>query len=107
MDLIPCQVDIESCSCTSFASNSLSLEPPSHVDHCANDKNVSSWGDVEAYDFIGVGLLLSHDCVVIAHLLVRINIFWVWIENMYRLVVGVQTFWWKDPLILNFKKRKK
>ena len=81
-----------------------------------------SWGDVESYDFLGVDYLLSHDTVqlgtflfkfkspyyvVIAHMLVRVNIWSNWIEIMCRLMVGAQLFWWKDPLILNFKKRKK
>ena len=82
-----------------------------------------SWGDIESYDFLGVDYLLSYDTVqlgtfllkfvspyyvVIVHLLVGFNTLWGWIVvNMYRLMVCVLRFWWKDPLILNFKKRKK
>ena len=96
---------------------------PPHVDHLKNDKNVLSWGDVESCDFLGIEHLLSHDTVrigpfllkfispyhvIVAHLLVGFNILWGWIVvNMYRLMVCVLRFWWKDPLILNFKKRKK
>ena len=122
VDVDSCQVTIEFCSFPSIVSNPLSLEPPPHVDHLVNDKNVLSWGDVESYDFLGIDHLLSHDkaqvglfllkfispyYVVLAHLLFRVNIWWNWIEIMCRLMVGVQRFWWKDPLILNFKKRKK
>ena len=123
VDLDPCQVDIESCSSQFVDSNPLTLEPPPHVDNCVNEKNMLSWRDVESYDFLGVDHLLSHDTVqlgtfllkfispyyvVIAHLLVGFNTLWGWIvDNTFKLIVGVRLFWWKDPLILNFKKRKK
>ena len=122
VDVDPCQVTIESCSFSSVVSTPLSCDPPPQDDNFVNDKNVLSWGDIESYDFVGIDYLLSHNTVqigtfllnfispyyvVIAHLFVGVNMCWNWIETMCRVVVSVLRFWWKDPLILNFKKRKK
>ena len=68
VDLDSCTVNIESCLSQSIDSNPLSQEPPPHVNHLENDKNVLSWGDIETYDFIGVKHLLSHDTVRIGPL---------------------------------------
>ena len=119
MDLEVWKANSESCSPTS-TSEPLLIEPPPHVDHFVDVKDMLGIEGLASYDFLGVDLLLSHHRIwigpflfkhlcpyYVTSLLVGVVIVRNYFENIYRLMVGAKQSRWKDLLLINYKKRKK